>query len=91
MNFIRQEILLLKLLQYRFRKYELTLIKVEAYDTFQCNKYMCRVEIFKGGTNIAHRILKHEDFLDSDFAKNVAHELDNYSKLLKAPIIQGNS
>ena len=60
MNLIRQEILLKKLLQYRFRKYELALIKVEAYDTFENEKYMCRVEVFKGGTEIQHRIMKFE-------------------------------
>ncbi len=75
MNLIRQEILLKKLLQYRFRKYGLRLIKVEAYDTFEDDKYMCRVEVFKNGIEIQHRILKYENFLDDTFAQRTEAEL----------------
>ncbi len=75
MNLLRQEILLKKLLQYRFRKYGLKLIKVEAYDTFEHDKYMCRVEVFKNGIEIQHRILKYESFLDDTFAQRVEAEL----------------
>ncbi|TMM57159.1 hypothetical protein FEE95_11750 [Maribacter algarum] len=75
MNLIRQEILLKKLLQYRFRKYGLGLIKVEAYDTFEDKKYMCRVEVFKGGTEIQHRIMKYESFLDDSFAQRMEKKL----------------
>lgn len=75
MNLIRQEILLKKLLRYRFRKYGLSLIKVEAYDTFEAEKYMCRIEVFKGGTEIHHRIMKYESFLDDTFAQRTEAEL----------------
>lgn len=75
MNLIRQEILLKKLLQYRFRKYDLALIKVEAYDTFEDDKYMCRVEVFKNGIEIQHRIMKYENFLDDTFAQLIEVEL----------------
>ncbi len=75
MNLNRQELLLKKLLQYRFRNYNLSLVKVEVYDTFEGDQYMCRVEIFKGGIEITHRILKHEDYLNATFAKNITQKL----------------
>ena len=75
MNLIRHEILIKKLLQYRFRKYDLRLIKVEAYDTFEDDKYMCRVEVFKNGIEIQHRIMKYESFIDATFAQRTEAEL----------------
>lgn len=75
MNLIRQEILIKKLLQYRFRKYGLKLIKVEAYDTFEDDKYMCRVEVFKNGIEIQHRIMKYESLLDDTFAQRTEAKL----------------
>ena len=67
MNFIRQEILINKLIQYRFRKYGIGLVKVEVYDTFEDGKYMCRLEVFRGGTGVKNRLMKREDFLDKSF------------------------
>lgn len=75
MNLIRQELLIKKLLQYRFRKYNLSQIKVEAYDTFENDRYMCRVEVFKDGIGIQNRIMKYEDFIDENFGLKVEEKI----------------
>lgn len=67
MNLIRQERLIKALVQYRFRKHGIGQVKVEAYDTFQDNKYMCRLEVFRSGTGVKNRLFKHEAFLDDRF------------------------
>lgn len=67
MNLIRQERLIKALVLYRFRKYGIGHVKVEAYDTFEDNKYMCRLEVFRSGTAIQNRLFKYEAFLDDRF------------------------
>ena len=67
MNLIRQEKLITTLIKYRFRKYGIGLVKVEVYDTFEDGKYMCRLEVFRGGTGVKNRLMKREDFLDKSY------------------------
>lgn len=83
MNLIRQEKLLKTLFKYRFRKYNIGLIKIEAYDTFEDNKYMCRLEVFRGGTRPQHRLLKYEAFLDENFAQNADKRLRKIIEVLE--------
>ena len=66
-NKYRQEKLSEKLLKFRLKKYSFDLIKVECYDRFDGDKYMCRVECFRGGTGIRQRVMKHEAPLDEKF------------------------
>ena len=66
-NIYRQEKLIEKLLKFRLKKYGFKLIKVEVYDRFDGDKYMCRVECFRGGTGIKYRVMKHEAPLDEKF------------------------
>jgi len=75
MKLHRQEKLVEKLLKYRLRKFDIDQIKVECYDRYDGDNYMCRVEIFKGGHGIEHRLMKYEAYLADGFIKNVENRL----------------
>lgn len=75
MNLYRQQKLLEKLLKFRFKKHGFDLIKVEVYDRFDGDTYKCRLEIFKGGKGIQHRILKHEGKLTESFVMEAENRL----------------
>ena len=75
MKMYRQEKIIEALLKFRFRKYDFDLIKVECYDRFDGDKYMCRVEVFKGGVDIKHRIMKHEGRLTETFVTDAEERL----------------
>ena len=72
MKMYRQEKLVEKLLKFRLKGYGFSMIKVEVYDRFDGDKYMCRVECFKGGK----RVLKHEATLTPDFVRDVEGRLE---------------
>lgn len=71
----RQEKLVEKLLKFRFRKHGFSQIKVEVYDRFDGDKYMCRLEVFKGGNGIRHRVMKHEGELTESFVREADERL----------------
>ncbi len=75
MNLYRQEKLIEKLLKFRWRRYGFDLIKIECYDRFDGDKFMCRLEVFKGGKSIKHRLMKHEAPLDKSFVKTAENKL----------------
>jgi hypothetical protein len=75
MNLYRQQKLLEKLLKFRFKKHGFDLIKVEVYDRFDGDTYKCRLEIFKDGKTIQHRILKHEGKLTESFVMEAENRL----------------
>lgn len=77
MSLYRQEKLVEKLLKFRFKKHNFDLIKVECYDRFDGDKYICRVEVFKGGRGIKHRLMKHEAQLDEKFVLETDKKLAN--------------
>ena len=71
----RQERLIEKLLKFRWKRHGFTLIKVECYDTFNDDAYMCRVECFRGGTEVKNRVMKHEALLDKSFVIEAENKL----------------
>ncbi len=75
MKMYRQEKLLDKLLKFRFKKHGFDLIKVECYDRFDGDKFMCRLEVFKGGKGIERRIMKHEGQLTESFVTDAEERL----------------
>lgn len=75
MSLYRQQKLLEKLLKFRFKKHGFDLIKVEVYDRFDGDTYKCRLEIFKGGKAIQHRIMKYEGKLDEHFVIQVENRV----------------
>ncbi|MGJ8735025.1 hypothetical protein [Zobellia laminariae] len=75
MKMYRQEKLLDKLLKFRFKKHGFDLIKVECYDRFDGDNFMCRLEVFKGGTSIEHRVMKHEGQLTESFVTDAEEKL----------------
>lgn len=75
MNLYRQEKLIEKLLKFRWKKYDFDLIKIECYDRYDGDYYMCRVEVFKGGRGIKHRLMKHEASLDEKFVLEAENKL----------------
>ena len=75
MKMYRQEILLDKLLKFRFKKHGFDLIKVECYDRFDGDKFICRLEVFKGGKGVEHRVMKHEGVLTESFITNAENRL----------------
>lgn len=77
MNLYRQEKLIEKLLKFRWKKHNFDLIKVECYDRYEGDTYNCRVEVFKGGRSIKHRLMKHEASLDEKFVVEVEKRLQN--------------
>lgn len=76
MSLYRQEKLIEKLLKFRLKRYDFDLIKVECYDRYDGDKYMCRVEVFKGGTGIENRLMKHEAKLDKSFVADAENRLN---------------
>ena len=76
MSMYRQEKLLDKLLKFRFKKHGFDLIKVECYDRFEGDTFMCRLEVFKGGKEIEHRVLKHEGELTEYFVIDAEEKLN---------------
>jgi len=76
MSMYRQEKLLDKLLKFRFKKHGFDLIKVECYDRFDGDTFMCRLEVFKGGKEIEHRVLKHEVELTEYFVIDAEEKLN---------------
>ncbi len=84
MKLHRQEKLVEKLLKYRLRKFDFDQIKVECYDRFDGDNYMCRVEIFKGGLGIKHRVMKYEAYLEDGFIKNVENRLASIMVITKS-------
>ena len=75
MSMYRQEKLIEKLVKFRFRKYNFSRIKVEVYDRFDGDTFMCRLEVFKGGKSIKHRVMKHEGKLTASFVVNAENKL----------------
>lgn len=71
----RQEKLIEKLVKFRFKKYKYELIKIEVYDRFDGDNLVCRLEVFKGGRDIKHRILKFERQLTETFVMDAENQL----------------
>ena len=78
MNLYRQEILMERLLKFRLREYRFSLIKVECYDRFDGDTFMCRVEVFKDGEYIENRIIKYESELNGTFVVDFENRLELY-------------
>ncbi|RKN83356.1 hypothetical protein [Ulvibacterium marinum] len=76
MKMYRQEKLIEKLLKFRWKKYGFNLIKVECYDRYDGDRFMCRVECFKGGKGIKYRVMKHEAPLDEKFVVEAERRLE---------------
>ena len=76
MKLHRQERLMERLLKFRLKDYNFSLIKVECYDRFEGDNYMCRVEVFKGGSEIKNRIMKHEAELNGTFVVDFENMLE---------------
>ncbi len=81
MKMYRQEKLLEKLLKFRFKKHGFDLIKVECYDRFDGDKFMCRLEVFKGGSEVEHRVMKHEGQLTESFVIDAEKRLKGILKV----------
>ncbi|SDM65568.1 hypothetical protein [Kriegella aquimaris] len=75
MSLYRQEKLIYTLLKFRWKKYGLTHIKVECYNRFQGDKYICRLEVFKGGRGIKNRLMKYEAQLEDKFVVEAERRL----------------
>ena len=75
MNLYRQEKLIEKLLKFRLKKYGFDLIKVECYDRYDGDTFMCRVEVFEGSIGVKQRIMKHEAQLDEKFVVEAENRL----------------
>ncbi|CAM4411202.1 hypothetical protein [Zobellia nedashkovskayae] len=76
MKLYRQEVLMERLLKFRLREYRFNLIKVECYDRFDGDTFMCRVEVFKGGEDIENRIIKYESELNGTFVVDFENRLE---------------
>ncbi|MFS4469133.1 hypothetical protein [Maribacter sp. 2210JD10-5] len=74
-NLYTQEKLIETLLKFRLKKYGFDKIKVECYNRFDKDTTMCRLEVFKGGTGIKNRLMKHEAILDENFVKEAENRL----------------
>ncbi len=77
MKMYRQQKIIEALLKFRLKKFNFDLIKIEVYDRFDGDSYMCRVEVFKGGQGIANRVLKHEEYLTDGFVFELEERLSN--------------
>lgn len=75
MKLYRQQKLLEKLLKFRFKKHGFDHIEVQLYDRFDGDTFKCRLEIFKGGREIKHRIFKYENQLTQSFVVEVEKRL----------------
>ncbi len=70
LNLYRQEKMLEKLLKFRLRDHGFCWVKVECYNRFDGDRTMCRVEVFRGGKEIRHRLMKYEAFLGRSFVRD---------------------
>lgn len=75
MSLYRQEKFVEKLLKFRWKRFGFDLIRIECYDRFDGDKLMCRLEVFKGGKGIKHRLMKYEAHLDNSFVKTAENKL----------------
>ena len=71
----RQQKILEALIKYRLREHHFDQIKIEVYNRFDGDAFMCRVELFRGGSEMAHRVLKHEALLGDDFVAQLELKL----------------
>ncbi len=72
MKLYRQEKLIDKLLKFRWKKHNFNRIKVECYNRFEGDNFMCRVEIYRGDK----RLMKHEAELNENFVLDAENKLD---------------
>ena len=77
MKMYRQQKIIEALLKFRLRKFNFDHIKIEVYDRFDGDHYMCRVEVFKGGKGIVNRVLKHEECLTDKFVFKLENKLSD--------------
>lgn len=75
MKLYRQQKIIEALLKFRLKNYKFDAIKIEVYDRFDGDSFMCRVELFKGGKGIKSRVLKHEAQLTDTFVRSVENKL----------------
>ncbi len=75
MTLYRQQKIMEALLRYRLRQYAFDGIQIEVYDRFDGDRFLCRVELFRGGSEIKHRVLKHEGPLGDDFVAQLELKL----------------
>jgi|GEM_PF-5432803 len=75
MSLYRQEKLVEKLLKFRWKRFGFDLIKIECYNRFDGDKFMCRLEVYKGGKSIKHRLMKYEAHLDKSFVETAENKL----------------
>ena len=52
-----------------------TASRINRLARFDGDAFMCRVELFKGGKGIAHRVVKHEAPLEDDFVAQLERKL----------------
>ncbi|PKA97798.1 hypothetical protein B0O79_1468 [Flavobacteriaceae bacterium MAR_2009_75] len=71
MKLYRQEKLIDKLLKFRWKKHNFDCIKVECYNRFDGDNFMCRVEVFRD----KKRLMKHEAELNENFVRNAEDRL----------------
>tara|TARA_R110002051_G_scaffold185303_3_gene254782 strand:- start:20724 stop:21029 length:306 start_codon:yes stop_codon:yes gene_type:complete len=76
MKLYRQQKLIEKLIKFRWKRYAFDQIKVEVYDRFDGDEFMCRLEVFQGGRKIENRIIKHEATLDKKFVLEAENKLE---------------
>ena len=77
LNLYRQEKLIEVLLKFRLKKYNFDLVKVECYNRFDEDDYMCRLEVFKGGVSIQNRVFKYEAIIDGNYVKDAESKVKN--------------
>lgn len=78
MKLYREQILVETLLKFRLRKYGFKKIKVECYNRFDGDTTKCRVEVFRDGKELEHRVMKHEAELTESFVTDVENGLKVY-------------
>lgn len=76
MKLYRQQKLIEKLIKFRWKRYAFDHIKVEVYDRFEGDEFMCRLEVFQGGTTMENRIMKHEATLNKKFVSEAENKLE---------------
>ena len=75
MTLYRQQKIMEALLRYRLRQHAFDSITIEVYDRFDGDRFLCRVELFRGGSDMRHRVLKHEAPLGDDFVAQLELKL----------------
>ena len=75
MTLYRQQKIIEALLRYRLRQHAFDRIQIEVYDRFDGDRFICRVELFRGGSDMRHRVLKHEAPLGVDFVAQLERKL----------------